>query len=66
MTEDDQHCRIAHKVGEIIPSLNNVELDGRTCNCGKLEFYAEMCACPHNPHLELRSRPNPKYTYSGN
>jgi hypothetical protein len=63
MTEDERTCRIAHMVDSIIPNLNNVELAGRTCNCGKLEFYSEMCSCPNNPQLKLKSRPNPSYNF---
>lgn len=63
MTEDERTCREAHKIGSVIPSLNNVEFDGKTCNCGKILFVAEQCACPNNPHLELRSKPNPTYNF---
>lgn len=66
MTQEERQaigCRDAHRVENTIPSLNNVEFDGQTCNCGRLEFFTEMCACPHNPHLELKSRSNPNYNY---
>lgn len=61
MTDDEKYCRTAHYVDQVIPNLNNIELDGRTCNCQKLLFYKELCSCPGNPKYELKSKPNPSY-----
>jgi hypothetical protein len=64
MTEDEKNCRVAHMINNVIPAQHNLEFDGQTCNCGKLLFVAEDCACPNNPHKELRSKPNPSYNFS--
>jgi hypothetical protein len=55
---DNKPCKDAHKVDGVIPQPNDLQFDGRTCECGKLIFYKEMCTCPSNPHEVLKTKPN--------
>ena len=55
---DNKPCKDVHKVDGVIPQPNDLQFDGRTCECGKLIFYKEMCTCPSNPHEVLKTKPN--------
>ena len=54
-------CKTFHGIGGVLPQKMDIHFDGKTCDCGKLLFYAEMCGCPSNKHLELYSKENPNY-----
>lgn len=61
--DTDRPCWDAHRVGNIIPdSITDEEekirlLDGKTCNCGKLRYVAEMCSCPNKSEMRLKTYP---------
>lgn len=60
-TEDQPKCSVAHNIDGVIPATTDTHFDGRTCMCGKFMYKAEMCTCPANPHLELKTYSNPDY-----
>lgn len=61
-TNEVRLCRDAHRVDGIIPQEFNIEFDGRSCECGKILFYAEACGCPSSKDgKKLKSNPNPNY-----
>lgn len=45
-----------HKIDGIIPTLQDIQYDGRTCECGRIKYIAEGCTC--NGSKELKSYPN--------
>lgn len=53
-------CKVFHGVEGQMPTKDRVEFDNKTCDCGKFIYKAEMCGCTE-PHLELKSYPNPDY-----
>lgn len=56
-----KECKEAHKIGDLIPQFNNVEMADQTCNCGKILYVLEDCGCPANQHKELHAKENPNY-----
>jgi len=56
-------CREVHKVNGVVPTSDMLDLDGKTCECGKLVFYKQRCNCPANvtPTYELKSKANDNY-----
>ena len=57
-------CREVHVVNGEIPTSDRIDLDGKTCDCGRLMFVKQRCNCPANvtPTYELKSQENPSYT----
>lgn len=55
--QEQLNCGDAHRIGNIIPQSFNVELDGKSCNCGKFKFIKEKCSCPSGGYL-LKQYPN--------
>lgn len=52
-------CWDAHRVGLIMPTELNIELDGAVCNCGKFRYVAELCNCQYRPKEKLlKTYPN--------
>jgi hypothetical protein len=47
-------CLDAHRIDGIIP-VDQMEFDGRTCDCGKLIFHVEDCGCGGNKTKQLRA-----------
>ncbi len=58
--QEQLKCREYHGIEGKLPTKEDVHFDGKTCDCGKIIFYAEMCGCS-TPHLELKSKPNENY-----
>lgn len=57
---NERPCPQFHAVDGQMPSIDRTDFDGRTCDCGKISFYSEMCGCSV-PRLELKSKPNLDY-----
>lgn len=55
--ENTLTCGIEHKIGNEYYNITKTELDGKTCNCGKFKFIAEMCGCVEKK-LELKAYEN--------
>lgn len=57
----NKECKEAHKIGDLIPQFNNVELANQTCNCGKILYVEEECGCAGLKRMELHAKENPNY-----
>lgn len=60
-TPPPRPCKEAHKVDGNIPNENDIQFDGRTCECGKLLFYAQLCDSCGGKKMKLKSKPNEEY-----
>lgn len=61
-------CQEIHKIDNQVPRPEDVQLDGRVCDCGRILFYKERCSCPAetvNPSYTLKAQENPNYIPNG-
>lgn len=61
---EEKPCPLIHQIDGRTPELTDTHLEGRTCDCGKLMFFTELCGCSGDKHLELKSQPNVNYVPS--
>lgn len=54
-------CRDIHRIDGYIPQSEDLHLDGRVCDCGRMTYRKEYCGCPNNGGYQLRSDINPNY-----
>lgn len=55
-------CKIAHTIDGVMPTTRDIHFDGRTCDCGKLIHYKELCGCDQK-RWDLKSKENPDYIH---
>ncbi len=54
----DDPCWEAHMIGNVIPTEEMQEMDGKTCNCGKFIWRWELCGCPGRKEHRLKMYQN--------
>lgn len=54
-------CTYQHLWSGNPPIADQIELEGRPCDCGKFIFHSEECGCPSNKHMDLKLQENPNY-----
>lgn len=57
-TSSEVPCRAGHAVNGIVPGEQDLEYDGKVCDCGKIVFFKERCGCPHKEEYTLKTREN--------
>jgi hypothetical protein len=50
-------CKHGHSVGGVVAGENDLHLNGKVCDCGRVVFYTELCGCAVNKHFILKSKP---------
>lgn len=55
-TEEKPCSGGTHKVDGVTPTLQDVHLSGRTCDCQRIKYLAEGCGCDNSK--QLKSYPN--------
>jgi hypothetical protein len=57
-TSDEIPCKTGHAVNGIVPGDLDIVYDQKICDCGRVQFFKEMCGCPTNKHYELKQKEN--------
>lgn len=56
-TVEEEKCKPEHRVEGKVPFQNNIELDGKVCDCGRMKYVAELCGCDMKQYI-LKQIPN--------
>lgn len=54
---EEGKCKPEHKVDGIVPFQEDIRFDGRSCDCGRVKFIAELCGCDMKEY-RLKKIPN--------
>lgn len=61
LQQSERPCPKIHMIDGRVPESTDVHLDGRTCDCGKILHYAELCQTCGGMRKFLKSKENPEY-----
>ncbi len=55
---EEEKCQGIHRIDGQVPQEQDIQYDGRNCDCGRLTYFLEPCGCPDKKDYSLRSKPN--------